>query len=296
MDENYSKVRQVLISIFFLNLLVAAIKIFFGLLAGSLSMVADSFHSFFDSTSNLVGLVAVGIASKPPDKEHPYGHKKYEYLATVAIAALIFLACFEILQSAGSRLLDGDYSSLHIGFATVCAMLVTIAINYFVASYEKKKGVELCSPFLEADSMHTQTDIYVSLSVLASFVFVELGYPILDPLVAVLIAVLIVKMGYSIVQQSSFVLCDASVLDEKKVHTVVLGVAGVNSCHSIRTRGSKEHVYVDLHIMVDPNLPIEAAHEISHNVEDKIKKSFSGVDDVVVHVEPSIHQKKQSGA
>lgn len=286
MDEKYGKVRLVLIQIFFLNIAVALIKLFFGLLAGSLSMIADSFHSFFDSTSNIVGLIAVRVASKPPDKDHPYGHKKYENFATIVIAVLIFLACIEILESAVGRLLSDEYSTLNIGALTVAAMVATIIINYMVARYEKRKGVELCSPFLEADSVHTQTDIYISISVLASFLAVKMGYPVLDPIVAMLIAVLIVKMGYGILKQSSVVLCDTSMLDESKVCSIVKNVEGVVDCHKIRTRGGKENIYVDLHIQVDKNLPLERAHKISHKVIDEIKKTFKGVNDVVVHIEP----------
>ncbi|MFH1125764.1 MAG: cation diffusion facilitator family transporter [Candidatus Altiarchaeota archaeon] len=287
MEESYKKVRWVLIYIFFLNIAVALIKLVFGLIANSLSMVADSFHSFFDSTSNIVGLIAVHISSKPPDKDHPYGHKKYEDFATIAIAALIFFACIEILQSAWGRLASNDYSPLNIQLITVVAMVVTLVINYLVARYEKRKGEELYSPFLEADSMHTQTDIYISLSVLGGFLVIQMGYPIMDPLIAIFIAFLIVKMGYRIIKQSSVVLCDTSMLDEAAVRKIVATVNGVENCHKIRTRGSKDNIYLDLHIWVKPDLPVGRAHEISHKVIDEIKRNFSGVKDVVVHVEPS---------
>ncbi|MBM3308694.1 MAG: cation transporter [Candidatus Altiarchaeales archaeon] len=289
--EKYGKISGVLIYIFFLNIAVALIKFLFGLLAGSISMIADSFHSFFDSTSNIVGLIAIRIASKPPDKDHPYGHNKYENFATIAIAVLIFFASFEILKGAGSRLLSGDYSTLHISAITFTAMVITVVINYLVSKYERKKGVELASPFLEADSMHTRTDIYVSLSVLFGFLMVKLGYPVFDPVVAVFIVVLIVKMGYGIIKQSSVVLCDTSTLDEAKIYAVVLSVDGVEDCHKIRTRGSENNIYLDLHIKVGPNVPIKKAHEISHKVVDETKKKFSGIKDVVVHTEPSPVEK-----
>ena len=286
MNENYRKVRLVLIHIFLLNIAVALIKLVFGLMAASLSMVADSFHSFFDSTSNIVGLIAIRIASKPPDRDHPYGHKKYEYLATMAIAILIFLASIEILEGAGRKILSNDYSSLDIMALTVIAMAVTIVVNYLVARYERKKGLELSSPFLEADSLHTRTDIYISTSVLGGFLLIKMGYPMLDPILAIFIGISIVKMGYEIIKKSSTVLCDMSMLDENKVGTIAKEVRGVNYCHKIRTRGSKDNIYIDLHIHVDPKLSIDKAHEISHNVESKIKKSFKGVKDVVVHIEP----------
>ena len=287
MEENYKQVRWVLAYIFFLKILVALIKLVFGSIAGSLSMIADSFHSFFDSTSNVIGLIAIKIASKPPDRDHPYGHSKYESFATIAIAILIFLACFELLQGAWSRLSSGDYSGLNIEAITVAAMIVTIVVNILVAGYERKKGVQLSSPFLEADSMHTKTDIYVSVSVLASFLLAKAGYPIFDPIVAVFIAAIIVKTGFDIIKSSSSVLCDTSMLDEAKVMAIVSSVNGVKNCHRIRTRGSEGEVYVDLHIWVDSNLPIGKAHEISHQVEKELRKNFPSVKDVVVHTEPS---------
>lgn len=291
MEENYRKVRWVLLYILVLNLAVAFAKLLFGLLAGSVSMIADSFHSFFDSTSNVIGLVAINIASKPPDQDHPYGHKKYEDFATIGIAVLIFFACIEILRSAWSRLSSGDYSSLDIQLATVGVMAATIIINYLASNYERRKGVELSSPFLEADAMHTRTDIYISLSVLVGFLAIELGYPVFDPLVAILIAGLIVRMGYGIIKQSSVVLCDTSMLDEASVREIVQNVQGVENCHHVRTRGGKDSIHLDLHIRVDPKLPIDKAHEISHMVEHEIKSSFKGVRDVVVHIEPD-HNKQ----
>jgi len=291
-QEKYGKVTWVLVYIFFLNIAVALIKLFFGLLAGSISMIADSFHSFFDSTSNIIGLVAIRIASKPPDQDHPYGHSKYENFATIAIASLIFLASIEIIRGAGQRLFSGDYSTLNISAITFMAMIVTVVINYLVARYEKRKGVELSSPFLEADAMHTRTDIYVSISVLFGFLMVKMGYPIFDPAVAIFIVVLIVKMGYGIIKQSSVVLCDMSTLDEAKIYAVVLAVKGVEGCHKIRTRGSESNIYIDLHIKVNPDVPIKDAHEISHKVVDEIKRSFNGIKDVIVHAEPNERRLK----
>jgi cation diffusion facilitator family transporter len=284
--ENYGEIRRVLVYVLFLNLLVAALKFIFGSLAGSVSMVADSFHSFFDSTSNIIGLIAINVASKPPDRDHPYGHRKYENFATMGIAALIFFACIEILQGAWSRLSSGGYSSINIQPATVVVMAATIAINYMVSAYERRKGVELHSPFLEADAMHTKIDIYISISVLVGFIVINAGYPVFDPLGAVVIAILIVKMGYEIIKQSSTVLCDVSMLDENSVREVVQKVQGVENCHNVRTRGGEDNIHLDLHIWVDSKLPIDKAHDISHSVEHEIKKAFKGVRDVVVHIEP----------
>lgn len=282
--ERYKKVRKVLYVTLALNLSVAVLKAFFGLLSNSISMMADALHSFFDSTSNIVGLVAMKMASKPPDRDHPYGHRKYETMATVAIVALLVLACIEILENAVRRILDTV--SPEITYVTISIMVFSTVVNYFVSRYEQRKGRELDSNLLIADSMHTRTDIYASLSVLIGFAMVKLGYPILDPLIALMIVLLIGRVGYRILRESSDVLCDKSMLDESDVRKVLKTINGVRDYHNIRTRGPAGDVYVDLHITLNPGLSIEEGHRISELVEAELKKKIHGVKDVLVHIEP----------
>lgn len=288
-QERTNAVCRVLIIILILNLSVSFLKIVFGFIANSLSMIADGGHSLFDGLSNIVGLIAIKIASKPPDAEHPYGHRKYETFATIGIAVLILITGFEIIESALRRLQDVIVPE--ITTLTFSIMIITLLINIFVSRYEYKKGKELKDEFLIADSYHTRSDIFISISVILGFIFIKLGYPVFDPIIAIVIAILIGKLGYEIIRESSRVLCDVSAIDPNEIKKIVMEVLGVVSCHRVRTRGSDNEIYMDLHICIDPKLSVEEGHNISHRVESLVKKRICGVKDITIHIEPKANSQ-----
>ncbi|HIE34198.1 MAG TPA: cation transporter [Candidatus Altiarchaeales archaeon] len=283
--DRFKESSKVLIITLLLNILVSALKLFFGLIANSLSMIADAMHSLFDSSSNIIGLVALKFASMPPDEEHPYGHQKFENFATLGIAMLIFLTCFEIIQSAIGRF--QEMIQPNITPLTFYILFLCLTINIGTALYERKKGNELNSGILIADSYHTGSDILASISVITGFILIKLGYPIFDPIIALIIAGLIGISGYRIVKRSSKTLCDASVVNPTDIEKIALNVAGVRSCHKIRTRGTDNETYIDLHIRIDPNTTVEYGHRISHRVSERIKEKICGVKDITIHIEPS---------
>jgi cation diffusion facilitator family transporter len=278
------KVRRVLFYTLLLNIAVAMAKIIYGYKTGSISMLSDGFHSFFDGTSNVIGLVGVWIASQPPDENHPYGHRKYETLSTIAIAGLIFIAGIEIFKKAYFSLKIPN--GIEVTSLSFIIMAITLLVNTGVMTYETRKGRELKSDFLIADAMHTKTDIFVSISVVISLIAAKIGYPIIDTIVAVIIAFFIAKMGFSILRSATNVLTDAACINPKEIKDVVNQIEGIKGCHEIRTRGKEDAVNIDLHILVDPNVRIGEAHELAHSVEEAIKKRFPSVIDVVVHIEP----------
>ena len=282
--ERVRKVRQVLIYTLFLNIAVAAAKIVYGYMIDSISMLSDGFHSFFDGTSNVIGLIGIWIASQPPDEDHPYGHRKYEPLATIAIAVLIFGAGVEILRGTYHRL--SSTSTPDVTVISFVIMALTLYVNIRVMTYEAKKGRELKSDFLLADAMHTKTDIYISLSVVISLIAAKIGYPIVDIITAIIIAVFIAKMGFSILKSATAVLTDSACIAPAEIKNIANTVDGVKDTHGIRTRGKKDFVNVDLHVLVDPEMKIREAHKVAHAVEETIKKKFPSVQDVVIHIEP----------
>jgi len=283
--DNMARVRIVLWLTLSLNLLVSSAKLAGGYYFGSVSMVADGFHSFFDASSNVIGLIGIKIAEKPPDESHPYGHKKYETFAAVGISILLFLTCFEVLERAYRQFSAGSeaVTVTGVGFAI---MFFTMAVNIFVAYYERKKGKEYKSDFLIADAAHTTSDIMASTSVLVSLVAARMGYPVADPIAAVVIAVMIGRVGYRIMKSSSDILCDSARLRSEEITALCMSVPGVIRCHHVRSRGREDAICIDLRIHVDPNLHISEAHEIAHQVEDRIREGLSGIYDVVVHIEP----------
>ena len=285
MKNRFNKVRKILIIILLLNLFVAISKIAYGLISSTLSMQADGYHSLFDGVSNIIGIIGIQIASKPPDKNHPYGHQKYETMASIAIATLLLFVGFEILQSSIDRFTTGaqpDVTSM-----SFIVMVTTIGINLLVTTYEHRKGVQLNSEILIADSMHTKSDIYVSLSVILGLIAAKAGYPIIDPLIALVIAIVIVRAGILIIRQSSYTLCDVSRIDDEAICCIVEAMEGVIECHRIRTRGGANDIHIDLHVKVNPDMHTDKAHALAHDVEKQLKDNFDGVTDVVVHIEPA---------
>jgi cation diffusion facilitator family transporter len=279
----------VLIYTLLLNIMVAAAKIFYGYSIDSISMRSDGFHSFFDGLSNIIGFVSIWIASRPPDKTHPYGHRKFETLSTIAIAVLIFGAGIEILRESYARLHEPNH--IDVTPMSFVIMAFTLMVNIAVMKYETKKGRELKSDFLIADAMHTRTDIYISLSVIISLLAAKAGYPIIDVVAAIVITLFIVKMGIEILKSATDVLTDAACIDADKIIYVAKNVDGVKDCHGIRTRGNEDFVNIDLHVQVDPDTSTREAHEVAHSVEKAIKSAFPSVVDVVTHIEPYGHKK-----
>jgi cation diffusion facilitator family transporter len=284
-----SKVRKVLLFTLLLNICVATAKIIYGYAIDSISMFSDGFHSFFDGASNVIGLIGIWIASQPPDADHPYGHRKFESLSTIAIAVLIFAAGIEILRQSYLRL--NTPHEIDVTIMSFVVMALTVAVNVWVMTYESRKGRELKSDFLIADAMHTKSDIYISLSVIISLIAAKAGYPIVDLIAAFIIAIFIAKMGIVILKSAANVLTDAICINPDDIRKSVMKIKGVKDCHRIRTRGNEDFVNVDLHLHVDPDTKILDAHNVAHIVEDAIKKEFRSVVDVVIHVEPYKNHK-----
>lgn len=282
--NNVQQIRKVLILTLILNVAVSLAKVIYGYMSNSIAMTSDGFHSFFDGISNIVGLIGIWIAYHPPDENHPYGHRKYETLFTIIIGVMIFATCLQILKQVYHSIVE--YHDTQVTSISFAIMLITMAVNIFVTLYERKRGVELKSDFLVADAMHTKSDILASLGVITSLVITKSGFHIADTIAGIVIAVLIAKMGYAILKKASDALVDTICIDTTALEAVISSVTGVKGCHEIRTRGTEHSIYLDLHILVDPKMPIEKAHEIADAVEEKIKANFAAVIDIVVHVEP----------
>lgn len=283
-DLRTREVRWVLWAVFGLNLLVALAKLIYGVVTASLSMQADGFHSLFDGVSNVVGLTGLWLAAAPPDEVHPYGHKKYETLAAASIGAMLLGTCVYLLWT--SYVHWQGAVQPQVTRASFAIMLGTMAINYGVMRWERGKGQALRSEILVADSHHTGSDLLTSCSVLAGLAAVKLGYPAMDPIVAVVIAAIIARTAWSVLVETSQSLTDMARLDPEQVRAVVLRNAGVLDCHKIRTRGVPHHIFVDLSVHVSAVMTVGDSHDLAHRVEESIKERFDGVAEVIVHVEP----------
>ncbi|HMK56137.1 MAG TPA: cation diffusion facilitator family transporter [Dissulfurispiraceae bacterium] len=280
-----SEVRKVLTITLALNILVSGAKIAYGFMTHSVAISSDGFHSLFDGISNVVGLIGVYLASHPADERHPYGHRKYETVFTIFIGVLMLFTCFEIFK--------GVYDSFAgrqlpiVGPESFILMVATTSVNIFVTLYEKKKGKELASEYLIADAGHTRSDIYVSLGVIVSLVLTEIGLAYADAIAGAVVGIFVAKAGFDIIKEAAETLIDKSQVDPSKILQVAECVDGVVECHHIRTRGTSDSIFVDLHCLVHPELSVDNAHGIAHKVEAEIRQKFPAVVDVVVHLEPA---------
>jgi cation diffusion facilitator family transporter len=283
-DQARRGVRRVLLATLGLNLLVSVSKIVVGHLSGSVSMVADGYHSLVDGVNNVVGLVVTVFAFAPPDEGHPYGHRKFETAASLGIGLLLLGVAYHVLSEAlahasGSRPPD-------VGAANWIVMGATLATNLFISWWEAREGRRLGSPYLLADASHTRSDIYVSLGVVASFAGARAGLGAVDIVVAVAIAVFIAVMAVQILVGSFHTLTDRAVIPASAVADVLREVPGVASWGDIRTRGGPGAVYVDLVAHVDGDLSLREAHDVADAIEEAVRRVHPEVVDVVVHVEP----------
>lgn len=284
-DNNIKKVKLVLLIILFANIIVSFLKITIGSTVKSTSVTADGFHSLADGLANIVGLVGIMLASKPVDKEHPYGHRKFEFLAGMFIAGMLFVMSGKIVLNAINRLINPVIPN--ITRESLIVLLISLFINVFVCVYEYRKGKKLKSQILISDSMHTRSDIYVSLGVLITLGCIKLGFSIvIDPIVSFIVAGFIIYAGYKVLKENSDILLDKVVIDAEIIKNIVLSFEEVKDAHNIRSRGSENDMYIDMHIMTEPDLSIEESHELIHNIEERIRADINKNTQVIAHLEP----------
>jgi cation diffusion facilitator family transporter len=280
-------VRRVLWVTLLLNLGVSAGKILVGTLSASLAMVADGYHSLVDGSNNVLGLLMARFAYAPPDRGHPYGHRKFETAATVLIGGALLAVAYGVVSSAFQRARTPDAAAPSIGPLNWVVMGATMAMNLFVSWYEAREGRRLGSDFLVADSAHTRSDLYVSLGVVASFAADRAGVGWTDGVVAGAIGGVIAFQAVRILVSAFNVLTDRSVLDPDDVTPVILGIEGVRGVRDVRTRGGRDSVYLDLVILLDGTMTLRAAHDMADRVEGALRRQHPQIVDVVVHVEPA---------
>lgn len=283
-QERHASVKKVLWWILGANWAVASAKLVLGVIAGSTAMTADGMHSFIDGASNIIGLVAMHFASQPADEEHPYGHQKFEALASLAIGVMIGMGVLELGRMAFNALIHGTHPE--VGPLQIAVMVATLVINLIVTRVEAAQGRKLKSSLLLADATHTMSDVFVTLAVIISLVLSFVGINRVDGVVALGVLGFVAWTGWGIVRQSVGILADSSRIEPDKVRALLGAITEIRQVRSVRSRGLDGAAYVDLIIHVAPELSVKAAHEVTDRVEAEIKQAWPEVIDVVVHVEP----------
>lgn len=284
--DTSAAVRRVLAGLLGANVAVVAAKAAVGLVSGSLAVLGDALHSSVDSLYNVLGLIVIRVAAQAPDEDHPYGHGKFETLGALAIVVFLSITCFELVRSAIQKLAGGGHAIVVTDLA-LGVLVATLGVNVLVAWYENRRGQELSSELLIADAAHTRTDVFITVGVLLGVLFSRQGYLWVDPVVAIVVAVLIVRVAYQIFARTVPVLVDERAIPARAIRQAAQAVDGVKSAYGIRSRGGRSAGvrYAEVTIAVDRGANVEAAHAIADEVEERLKRDLD-LNEVTVHVEP----------
>jgi len=281
-------VRRVLVAMLGANVVVLAAKLFIGVVSGSLAVMGDALHSSVDSLYNVLGLIVIRVAAREPDEDHPYGHGKFETLGALAIVVFLSITCFELVRNAVQKLLGGSHTVV-VTDLNLVILLATLAVNVLVAWYENRRGHELSSELLIADATHTRTDVFITIGVLIGVLFARGGATWVDPVVAIAVAALIVRVAYQVLERTVPVLVDERAIPERAIRHTAQAVDGVKSVYGIRSRGGRGGGlgvrYAEVTIAVDKDANVQAAHAIADQVEERLKQDLE-LNTVTVHVEP----------
>lgn len=286
MNANLNKIKQILWIILFANLAVALAKILLGMAVNSGAVLADGFHSITDGSGNVIGLIAMSLAGQPEDDDHPYGHAKIEMLGSLIIVALLAFLGFEVLQQAFDRFFHPTPLSFNgLSFAV---MLITLGVNSVVTILEYRAGKRLKSALLSADALHTRSDLFVTLGVLASMALIQLGLPVwVDPLMSLVVAGFIFKAAFEIFREVSPILLDAKIVDEAEVREILKEIKAIKELHHIRSRGTLSSMTLDMHVLADDDMPLKVGHELSHLIEQTLQNAYQDKKvQVICHLEP----------
>jgi cation diffusion facilitator family transporter len=282
--EKSSGVRRVLGGILAANIVVVIVKFVVGVNTNSLAVFGDALQSSVDSANNLFGIFVVRVAAKAPDEDHPYGHAKFETLGALLIALLLALSIFELVRGAISRLVTGT-PVVNVSSTALVLLGFTLVVNIAIVWFETRTGRRLQSDLLLADALHTRTDVFITLGVLAGLALARSGLAWADPALALAVAVLVGRAGYQILRRSIPTLVDERAFDQTTIQREAERVTGVVSAYAIRSRRAGDRRFAELTISVDGGSNVSSAHRIADQVEDRLRDNLQ-LDEVTVHVEP----------
>ncbi len=277
-------VRRVLLGLFFANLAVVLAKLLVGLAAHSLAVLGGALDSSVDAGNNVLALVVVRVAARAPDEDHPYGHGKFETLGALALVGFLSVTCFELARGAITHLVESEPAPV-VSDLQLLILVVALGVNVLVAWYEHRRGLELRSELLVADAAHTQSDVYITVGVLVGLLLARRGVRWADPVIALAIVALIVRVAYQIMQRTVPILVDERALPKDDIQSAAEAVAGVQRAYDIRSRGGAQVRYAEVTIAVDRNANVASAHAIADEVEHRLKHDLQ-LNEVTVHIEP----------
>lgn len=286
----YEQGKKISIISLISNTLLALMKILIGFLASSTALIADGFHSVSDMASTIIVMISIKFSETPADKNHPYGHEKAEALGTNILAVILILTAVFLGRDAFLRILSGKLAKP--GTWALAAAFISIVVKELLYRFTIKIGREINSRGLIADAHHHRSDVFSSIAALIGIGGARLGFEFLDPLAGLVVAFLILKVGYEIMRDTAYELMDGRPDLDKidEIRVIANSITGVIEIHDLKLRSYGPSYIVDLKIVVQDQLSVFEGHKIASKVENKIIEESEAVKDVLVHVDPySIH-------
>ena len=285
-DDRYHQTKKVTLVGAAVNLFLSFIKILFGYISQSQSLIADGIHSLSDLISDGLVLLAARHSHREADEEHPYGHGRFETVVTVALGMLLIVVAGGLAIDAIRRIMEPD-DLMHPGSLALIVAAISIAANEFLYRYTIHVGEKFNSNMLRANAWHHRSDAISSIIVLVGVGGTMMGFQYLDAIAAIGVAGMIVKIGWDLCVQSVRELVDSALEPEtiEAINTSIMNVDGVRELHSLRTRRMGSDGLVDVHVLVNPKLSVSEGHFIGEKVREKLIEQIDDVTDVMVHVD-----------
>ena len=268
------------------NVMLTVFKVLAGFFANSTAMIADGIESASDIITTSIAAYSVKIAKKPEDQEHPYGHEKAEAIATKFIAGFLLLSGLTVGWKAIQHIIQNNVEKP--GLLALYAAVTTICVKEILYRYTLAWANKIKSTALKANACHFRSDSFTSIGTLIGIAAARLGYPLADPIAAIVASLVILRMAYKLYARAISELMDSSAPKQKldSIYNVISSVNNVKGIDSLKTRMHGNKLYVDVDIIVDRTISVLAGHEIAREVKQSLKSNFSDIKDVMVHVNP----------
>ena len=283
--DRRQEVRRVLAVALVMNIAMSLLKLSVGVLSGSLAVIADAMHSATDALSSLTGLITNSLSDPRPDRDHPYGHHKYEAVGALGIAGFILFTALEILLRSSERMLEG-FPQIRVTTQGLVILGLVLGFNLLLAGYEYSEGRRLNNSLLKADAQHAASDVWTTVVVLvgmAGAMIFKVNW--LDIALAIPLALLLIKVCWQVLRQTLPWLVDHIAIAPESIHAESMAVPGVLNCHDIASRGVLgQQVFIDMHLIVDAE-DLITAHTITERVEARLDQKFGPVR-CTIHLEP----------
>lgn len=266
------------------NCILTVLNIAAGMMSGSYALVSEGAHTLSDVATSIIAFIGFKIGQKPADKEHPIGHGRAEAVCGLIIVVFLAIVAYEIITGAFDKILHPELITVPDTYAAIMAFF-GIIINYSISEYIIRIGKEIKSPAIVADGKHQKTDIFSSIAILIGVIVANLGYPILDPIVGLIIGLLIIKTAYEIAKENIDNIMGKVPSQDliNKIRIIANNTPNAQNAHNIKIDNLGAYATAYLHVEIDGNMTLNETHEIVHAVENNILKEVPEIKSVMVH-------------